>query len=61
MYFTYLGLFNFFFDFNQIKKGTLAADEEPDRALMWQKARKIKIDDDEDSDQGEIGKRIVSI
>lgn len=51
----------FFFDFHPIKKGTLAADEEPDRALMWQKARKIKIDDDEDSDLGEIGKRIVSI
>ena len=54
----------------------MAADEEPDRALMWQKARKIKIDDDndnaddddeaddaddEDSDLAEIGKRIVSI
>lgn len=49
-------------DFNQQKKGNLAADEVPDRAVMWHKARKGKIDDEEvDPELAEIGKRIVSI
>lgn len=40
----------------------MALDEEPDRALMWHKARKGKLDDEEvDPELAEIGKRIVSI
>ncbi|KAL8120247.1 hypothetical protein AgCh_017410 [Apium graveolens] len=44
------------------KKGTLALDEEPNRALIWHKARKGKLDDEEvDPELAEIGKRIENL
>lgn len=48
-------------DFNQQKKGNLAADEEPDRAVMWHKARKGKNDEEVDPELAEKFERIVSI
>lgn len=48
-------------DFNQQKKGNLAANEVPDRAVIWHKARKGKIDEEVDPELAKIGERIVSI
>lgn len=49
-------------DFNQKKKGNLVDGEEPDRALMWHKARKGKLNDEElDPELAEVGRKIVSI
>ncbi|KAL8121084.1 hypothetical protein AgCh_018015 [Apium graveolens] len=43
------------------KKGNLPTDEEPDRAVMWHKARKGKDDEEVDPKLVEIGQRIETL
>lgn len=54
-------LLHFLFYFEQIKLGKLKPGEDPDRAILWKKARKPKDPSVVDEELAKINEKIVRL